>query len=64
MIHVRDIPPVENVEITEDPESVIATLSIPREEPLDVPSTDDATEPEVIGKGGATDGDDTANTGK
>lgn len=64
VIHVRDLPSVENVEITEDPESVIATLSIPREEPLDVPVIDDATEPEVIGKGGSTDGDGTSDSGK
>lgn len=64
VMHVRDLPAVEDVEITEDPESVIATLSIPREEPLDIPATDDATEPEVIGKGGSTDEDGASDSGK
>ncbi len=63
VLHVRDVPAVENVEITEDPESVIATLSIPREEPLDVPSTEGEPEPEVIGKGRPVSDSEMPDTG-
>jgi large subunit ribosomal protein L25 len=53
MLHVSDIPVDENIEILESPETVIATVGIVREEPVEAPAvTDEATaEPEVIGKG-------------
>ncbi len=53
VLHVSDIPAIENVEITDAPETVIATVGIVREEPLDVPAVEEgaAAEPEVIGKG-------------
>jgi large subunit ribosomal protein L25 len=53
MLHVSDIPVDENIEILESPETVIATVGIVREEPVEAPVvTDEATaEPEVIGKG-------------
>lgn len=52
VLHVSDIPTVEGVEITDDPETVIATVGIIRDEPLDVPVAEEgAAEPEVIGKG-------------
>jgi large subunit ribosomal protein L25 len=53
MLHVSDIPVDENIEILESLETVIATVGIVREEPVEAPVvTDEATaEPEVIGKG-------------
>lgn len=52
MLHVSDIPVDENIEILESPETVIATVGIVREEPVEAPVVEEATaEPEVIGKG-------------
>lgn len=52
VMHVSDIPAIENVEITDAPDTVIATVGIVQEEPEEVPSADEtAAEPEVIGKG-------------
>ena len=52
MLHVSDIPADENIEILVDPEIVIATVSVVREEPVEAPVTEEApAEPEVIGKG-------------
>jgi len=53
VLHVSDIPVEENVEILESPETVIATVGIVREEPVEAPAaTEEApAEPEVIGKG-------------
>ena len=52
VLHVSDIPVEENVEILEDPETVIATVGIVREEPVEAPAIEEEpTEPEVIGKG-------------
>jgi large subunit ribosomal protein L25 len=53
LLHVSDIPADENIEILESPETVIATVGIVREEPVEAPAvTEEApAEPEVIGKG-------------
>ncbi len=53
VLHVSDIPVNENIEILEDPEMVIATIGVVREEPVEVVAAveEGPTEPEVIGKG-------------
>ncbi|MDT4955012.1 MAG: large subunit ribosomal protein [Acidobacteriota bacterium] len=53
LLHVSDIPADENIEILASPETVIATVGIVREEPVEAPVvTEEApAEPEVIGKG-------------
>jgi large subunit ribosomal protein L25 len=53
MLHVSDIPVDENIEILASPETVIATVGIVREEPVEAPvvTEEAAAEPEVIGKG-------------
>lgn len=53
LLHVSDIPADENIEILESPETVIATVGIVREEPVEAPAATEETpaEPEVIGKG-------------
>lgn len=52
VLHISDVPLGENVEILEAPETVIATVGIVREEPVEAPSAEAApAEPEVIGKG-------------
>lgn len=52
VLHVSDIPVEENVEILESPETVIATVGIVREEPVEAPAVEEEpAEPEVIGKG-------------
>ena len=52
VLHVSDIPADETIEILEDPETVIATVGIVREEPIETPAaTEEPAEPEVIGKG-------------
>ncbi|MDX6696345.1 MAG: large subunit ribosomal protein [Blastocatellia bacterium] len=52
VLHVSDIPVDENVEILNEPESVIATVSVTREEPVEATAVEEApAEPEVIGKG-------------
>jgi large subunit ribosomal protein L25 len=53
VLHVSDIPVDEKIEILEDPETVIATVGIVKEEPVAaVPAEGEApAEPEVIGKG-------------
>ena len=51
VLHVSDIPTDENIEIVEAPETVVATVGIVRDEPLETPATTEAAEPEVIGKG-------------
>ena len=51
VMHVSDLRVAENVEILTDPETVIATVSVVREEEVE-PAPEEATaEPEVIGKG-------------
>jgi len=52
VLHVSDIPADEHMEILSDPETVLATVGIVREEPVETPETsDEIDEPEVIGKG-------------
>jgi len=52
VLHVSDIPVDEHMEILSDPETVLATVGIVREEPVETPETsDEIDEPEVIGKG-------------
>ena len=52
VLHVSDIPADENIEILEAPDSLVATVSVVREEPVETPAaTEEPVEPEVIGKG-------------
>ena len=54
VLHASDIPADENIEILTPPETVLATVGIVREEPVETPATaeeEGAAEPEVIGKG-------------
>ena len=53
MLHVSDIPRGEAVEILTDPEQVIATVGIVKEEVAPAPAVEgeEPAEPEVIGKG-------------
>ncbi|HLL74255.1 MAG TPA: 50S ribosomal protein L25 [Pyrinomonadaceae bacterium] len=53
VLHASDIPADENIEILTAPETVIATVGIVREEPVETPATAEevAAEPEVIAKG-------------
>ena len=54
VLHVSDIPADENIEILSSPETVIATVGIVREEPVEEPVAVEegaAAEPEVIAKG-------------
>ncbi len=54
VLHVSDIPANEDIEILNEPDEVIATVSVTREEPVEAPAVTDEeepAEPEVIGKG-------------
>ncbi len=56
VLHVSDIPVTEDFEILSEPETVIATVGIVRDEPEPVVEVAEGTEetpaePEVIGKG-------------
>ncbi|HKQ53094.1 MAG TPA: 50S ribosomal protein L25 [Pyrinomonadaceae bacterium] len=52
LLHVSDIPTDENIEILDDPETVIATVGVTREEPVETAEVaEEQAEPEVIGKG-------------
>jgi large subunit ribosomal protein L25 len=53
VLHISDIQVDERIEILNDPDTVIATVSIVKEEPVAVPAieVEGAAEPEVIGKG-------------
>ncbi|HEX8633301.1 MAG TPA: 50S ribosomal protein L25 [Pyrinomonadaceae bacterium] len=53
VLHVSDLQVEENIEILDEPDTVLATVGIIAEEPVEAPvvADDDATEPEVIGKG-------------
>lgn len=52
VLHVSDIPADPTVEILEAPDTVIATVGIVREEPVEAaPAEETPAEPEVIGKG-------------
>ena len=54
VLHASDIPAAEGIEILTAPETVIATVGIVREEPVETPATVEEgapAEPEVIAKG-------------
>ncbi|MDQ3908431.1 MAG: 50S ribosomal protein L25 [Acidobacteriota bacterium] len=56
VLHVSDIPVTEGVEILSAPETVIATVGVVREEPVEAPAPAEGeegapAEPEVIAKG-------------
>ncbi|HVF55592.1 MAG TPA: 50S ribosomal protein L25 [Pyrinomonadaceae bacterium] len=53
VLHVSDIPVEEGIEILAEPDTVIATVGIVREEeePVAVDTEDETAEPEVISKG-------------
>ena len=53
VLHVSDIPVGANIEILNEPDSVIATVGIIRDEPVAAPVVEEevVAEPEVIGKG-------------
>lgn len=53
VLHVSDIPADENVEILSAPDTVIATVGVVEEEPVEevVAAEEGAAEPEVIAKG-------------
>jgi large subunit ribosomal protein L25 len=53
VLHVSDIPVTEGVEILQEPETVIATVGVVKEEVVEAPPADGEApaEPEVIGKG-------------
>lgn len=53
VLHVSDIPISGNIEILNDPDSVVATVGIVKEEPVAAPVAEEqaAAEPEVIAKG-------------
>jgi len=53
VLHVSDLQVADNIEILNDPDTVLATVGIVMEEPVEVPvvTEDDTAEPEVIGKG-------------
>ena len=53
VLHVSDIPTSEGVEILEDADTVIATVGVVKEEPVEVAPVEGEApaEPEVIGKG-------------
>jgi large subunit ribosomal protein L25 len=52
VLHVSDIPADQNIEILDDPEAVVATVGLIREEPVETAEVaEEQVEPEVIGKG-------------
>jgi len=53
VLHVSDIPVIAGVEILEEPETVIATVGVVKEEVVEAPPVEGEApaEPEVIGKG-------------
>ena len=52
VLHVSDLRADEGVEILTDPETVVATVAVVREEPTEPQTTSaEGAEPEVIGKG-------------
>ena len=53
VLHISDIQVAEGIEILDLPETVIATVSIVKEEPVAAPAVEEEApaEPEVIGKG-------------
>jgi len=63
VLHVSDIPVSEGIEILAEPDTVIATVGVVKEEPVAVVAPVEGevpTEPEVIGKGKKEDEGETA----
>ena len=63
VLHVSDLQVAENIEILNDPETVLATVGIIADEPVEAPAAteeDADAEPEVIGKGKKDDEGDEA----
>ncbi|HLL14902.1 MAG TPA: 50S ribosomal protein L25 [Pyrinomonadaceae bacterium] len=61
VLHVSDLQVAENIEILNEPDTVLATVGIIAEEPVETPvatDEDEAAEPEVIGKGKKDEGDE------
>ncbi len=59
VLHISDIQVAEGIEILNDPDTVICTVGIVKEEPVAAPAAEveGAAEPEVIGKGKKEDED-------
>lgn len=53
VLHISDLPVTEGVEVLADPDTVIATIGMVKEEPVEVAPVEGEApaEPEVIGKG-------------
>ncbi|HLL69967.1 MAG TPA: 50S ribosomal protein L25 [Pyrinomonadaceae bacterium] len=53
VLHVSDLQVADNIEILNEPDTVLATVGIIAEEPVEVPvaTDEEGAEPEVIGKG-------------
>ena len=55
VLHVKDLPPMEGVEILNDPEAILASCTMVTEEEVAAPVVavegEETTQPEVIGKG-------------
>ena len=53
VLHVSDLQVADNIEILNEPETVLATVGIVQEEPVEAPAAteEEGAEPEVIGKG-------------
>lgn len=65
VLHISDIQVAEGIEILNDPDVVIATVGVVKEEPVAVPAeVEGAAEPEVIGKGKKDDEEGGAEPGK
>jgi large subunit ribosomal protein L25 len=63
VLHVSDIPVSEGIEILAEPDTVIATVGVVKEEPVAVVAPlegEELAEPEVIGKGKKEDEGETA----
>jgi large subunit ribosomal protein L25 len=62
VLHVSDLQVEENIEILNEPDTVLATVGIVAEEPVEAPelTEDEGAEPEVIGKGKKDDEGDEA----
>ncbi|MCA1567191.1 MAG: 50S ribosomal protein L25 [Acidobacteria bacterium] len=62
VLHVSDLQVAENIEILNEPDTVLATVGIIAEEPVEAPvvTEEEGAEPEVIGKGKKDDEADEA----
>jgi large subunit ribosomal protein L25 len=62
VLHVSDLQVGDNIEILNEPETVLATVGIVLEEPVEAPvvTDEEGAEPEVIGKGKKDDEGDEA----